>query len=214
MGNFMSQQSPKKKRLPSTLFLVGGAIFIGLALAFLLFGRTLLFGQQKTPTQSALTQLTLADSNETRPSADTFLTVGQPAPNFTLTDLNGNSHTLSALAGQPVIINFWATWCLPCRIEMPELQTTHEQYAEQGLVILALNQEEDPETVRRYFYDEMDLTFTPLLDERGDVSRLYTAFGFPTTFFVNEAGMITAVHRGPLTQEQIEIYLAETIPAS
>lgn len=209
----MSQQSPQK-RLPSTLFLVGGAIFIGLALAFLLFGRTLLFGQQKTPTQSALTQLTLADSNETRPSADTFLTVGQPAPNFTLTDLNGNSHTLSALAGQPVIINFWATWCLPCRIEMPELQTTHEQYAEQGLVILALNQEEDPETVRRYFYDEMDLTFTPLLDERGDVSRLYTAFGFPTTFFVNEAGMITAVHRGPLTQEQIEIYLAETIPAS
>jgi thiol-disulfide isomerase/thioredoxin len=128
-----------------------------------------------------------------------------------LNDVDGRPVQLNDLRGQPVILNFWATWCAPCRVEMPDLQAVYERHQADGLVILAINREETAVTVRDFFYDELDLTFTPLLDETGDVSRLYGVANYPTSVFVDNEGMVTAVHLGLMIEEQIEGYLADTI---
>ena len=138
--------------------------------------------------------------------------VGEVAPDFELLDVDGNSVSLSSFAGQPVMINFWATWCAPCRIEMPEMQAVYEARKDEGFVILALNQDESAETVTAYFHDEMNLTFTPLLDTNSVVSANYGVYGFnPSSFFIDPDGVISARHIGPLTAGQLESYLEEII---
>ncbi|KPK04657.1 MAG: hypothetical protein AMJ56_17050 [Anaerolineae bacterium SG8_19] len=140
------------------------------------------------------------------------LLVGDQAYDFTLSDLDGNPVSLANFRGQPVIVNFWATWCAPCRIEMPELQEAFEKYKGDGLVILALDQDEPVEVARSYFYDEMDLTFTPLQDEGSAIATTYGSFGvLPSTFFIDSDGIVQAIHRGPLTLGQIEGYLADIL---
>jgi peroxiredoxin len=94
---------------------------------------------------------------------------------------------------------------------MPALQAAYEEHQDEGLVILALDFEERPEIVRDFFYEEMELTFTPLLDREGTVAERYNVFNFPSTFFLNAEGIITAVHRGMMTESQIDGYLADTI---
>jgi cytochrome c biogenesis protein CcmG/thiol:disulfide interchange protein DsbE len=141
------------------------------------------------------------------------LEVGDIAHDFELEDFDGNRVKLSDYRGKPVIINFWATWCAPCRLEMPELQEAFENYEEEGLVILALDQDEPIERAREFFYDEMELSFTPLLDENSAVSTAYSSFSvLPTTYFVNPDGTVTSIHRGPLTMSQIEGYVKSMTP--
>lgn len=138
--------------------------------------------------------------------------VGDTAVNFTLIDLDGNEVSLSDHAGQPIVLNFWASWCAPCRIEMPELQALHDDNQDVGLVILALNQAESADVARDFFIDEMELTFTnPLLDSEVSVADMYGVRNLPTTVFISADGEITAVHRGPAVQSQFEGYLAQTI---
>lgn len=204
---------------PLLLFL--GFALLGVALVFVLFAEDLagqgLFGLNPAAEESVLKQVpatggtaVVAQESGTgaRPEA------GQPAPNFTLNDLDGNEVSLADFRGRPVIVNFWATWCGPCRIEMPELQEAFEARQEEGLAILAVNMEESPEMVSRFFYDDLRLTFTPLLDKEGQVADLYGVFNLPTTYFVNPEGTIAAVHRGPLTGGQIDGYLQETVPGA
>ena len=201
--------------------LLGGAVLLALALALILFGGSL-FGNgannaataENERDDSILQQVPQFEQAQSEtavlPSGASPLVVGDMAYDFTLADLDGETWTLSDLRGQPVIINFWATWCGPCRIEMPELQAAYDQYQDQGLVILALDQAESPDVVSAFFYDEMNLTFTPLLDSEMQISQLYGAVNFPTTFFLNGAGEVTAVHRGPMVESQIEGYLAQS----
>jgi peroxiredoxin len=141
------------------------------------------------------------------------LEIGSLAYDFALNDVAGNPVQLSDFTGQPVIINFWATWCGPCRVEMPELEAAYQKYQADGLVILALDQQEPAEDVA-LFFDELGLSFTAVLDNEGTISELYgVANVLPTTFFINRAGEVTAIHRGPMTESQIDGYLAETLPA-
>jgi peroxiredoxin len=96
---------------------------------------------------------------------------------------------------------------------MPELQEAYEAYEDQGLVILALNEDEPVDVAREYFEEEMGLTFTALQDEDSVIATAFGNFGTPpTTFFINPEGNITVIHRGPMTFNQIEDYLSETIP--
>lgn len=210
----MSHQSGSNGRSP--LFIFIGFLLLGMALALVLFGGSL-FGSDAEDVAPVLEQIPhLSDAaSETAvlPNSAGPLDVGNLAHDFALQDLDGNTVRLSALRGQPVIVNFWATWCAPCRVEMPELQAVYETYQDDGLVILALDQDESPDVVREFFYDEMDLTFTPLLDDGGEVAQLYGVFNFPSTYFIDGEGKITAVHRGPMTQSQIEGYLTDTLPA-
>jgi len=195
--------------------LLGGSLLIGLALALLLLGGDL-FGLSPTRTESPKLQQ-LPSPDEERPNGNVlasggFIEEGDIAPDFALDDLDGNTHQLEAHRGQPVVLNFWATWCAPCRVEMPELQAAFSRHQDSDLTILAINFDEPPDTVQRFFYDEMGLTFTPLLDEKGLVTEQYGIFNFPTSIFVGRDGVVSAVHYGPMVREQIESYLADILP--
>ncbi len=111
-----------------------------------------------------------------------------PAPDFTLTALDGTTYTLSQLRGTPVIINFWATWCGPCRAEMPDLQEIAARY-EEKLILLGINQNESAEQVQAYV-DEIGVTFPILMNPTDAVLADYTVMGLPQTLVVNPQGMV------------------------
>lgn len=110
-----------------------------------------------------------------------------PAPNFTLKDLHGNSVNLRDLRGKVVFLNFWATWCPPCRLEMPTMEGLHQEFRPQGLVILAVNFREGPKDVQA-FLREHKLTFTTLPDAEGKAFEIYQAWSLPTTYLINRSG--------------------------
>ncbi len=185
----------------SSLLLIGGAILIGVA-ALLLFGDDLF-------NKADATDLPQVADGETDSSFADIQEIGAPAYDFTLQDLDGNDVTLSDLQGRPVILNFWATWCSPCRIEMPEFQAVYENHPDGEIAIVAVNLDEPVDRVTKFFRDDLGLTFTALLDEGGVISDQYGVFTYPTTYFINEDGVVTAVHRGSLTEKYIEDYLAD-----
>lgn len=128
------------------------------------------------------------------------------APDFTLTTLDGGTVRLSDLRGQPVLINFWASWCGPCRSEMPHIQAAHKAHSGSGLIVLGVDQMEAPPVVAR-FVDEFQLTFPIPLDSEGEVSRAYQARGLPTSFFVDANGIIRDTFIGPMSAGHIESLL-------
>lgn len=111
------------------------------------------------------------------------------AADFTLSDLLGNEITLSSLKGKVVFLNFWATWCPPCRSEMPSMQSLHEKMKGKDFVMLAVDVGERKEGVRS-FIDKNDYTFTVLLDSNHEVSIEYKIAGIPTTLLLNKEGKI------------------------
>lgn len=127
---------------------------------------------------------------------------GRMAPDFTLQALDGGKLTLSGLKGQVALINVWASWCPPCRAEMPMIQMVYEQYRARGFTVLAVNLEEDPRTVAA-FMRQRGLTFPALLDLDGAVSNTYQAYALPSSFFVDKRGVIRAVYRGPMPRSVI-----------
>lgn len=127
---------------------------------------------------------------------------GFNAPDFTLKTPTGEPYTLSELQGKAVIINLWATWCPPCRAEMPAMQELYEEYKDQGLVILAINMAyQDAPLDIVPFVNQHGLTFPILLDETGTVANLYQLRSLPSTFFINRAGIINeVVIGGPMSE--------------
>ena len=123
--------------------------------------------------------------------------VGKIAPDFQLATLDGQKITLSTLRGKPVLLNFWASWCGPCRLEMPFIQKIYEDKAltEKGLVILAVDIGENPGTVKD-FVTGNGFTFTVLLDRSQDTAHRYNIRGIPATFFINESGIIQDIKVG------------------
>lgn len=128
--------------------------------------------------------------------------VNHPAPDFTLRDLSGAPVELAELRGQVVLINVWATWCPPCRAEMPAIQAVYEQQRDRGFTVLAVNVREDGPTVGAYM-ERSGLTFPALLDGDGAVSGAYRASVYPSSFFVDRDGVIRAVYRGPMARSVI-----------
>lgn len=131
---------------------------------------------------------------------------GSVAPPFELPDVNGEIVRLSDFAGRPVILNFWATWCAPCRVEMPALQEAQADYGDDGPVVLTINQEESAERVNEFF-DEIGLTLPALLDADAEVGRAYSAIFLPTTVIVGPDGVVAAVHRGIISRAELDGYL-------
>lgn len=129
------------------------------------------------------------------------------APNFSLKDLNGNVISLTDLRGKNVVLNFWATWCGPCRLEMPSLQARQQQHQE-DLVVLAVNFDE-PEEVVQAFKAELGLSFPIVLDPGAIVQDVYSIRAYPTTYFIDREGVIRNVRIGILTEETLDDYLAE-----
>ncbi len=132
---------------------------------------------------------------------------GYLAPDWALESLDGDRLTLSGLRGQVVVLNFWATWCPPCRNEMPAIEEVYRTYRDQGLAVMAINVQE-AEQQTRAFVDEMGLTFPVLPDRDGSVSTIYRVTSLPTTFVIDRAGTIREIAvGGPLSRA----YIASTV---
>jgi peroxiredoxin len=115
--------------------------------------------------------------------------VGDQAPDFKLADLEGNQVSLSSLRGRPVLLNFWATWCPPCRMEIPFIEEIHTEWQDRGLVILAVDAGESTSTVRN-FLQAYGYSVTVLLDATQTVTQQYHITGLPTTYFIDSKGII------------------------
>lgn len=124
-----------------------------------------------------------------------ILSVGQAAPNFTLTDLNGKAVSLAQFKGHPVLINFWSTTCLPCRTETPLLEQTYNARQQDGLVILGVAQADPTDSVAKFGKDYA-LTYTLLPDTTQKVTKQYGVTGLPVSYFVDTTGVIRTAHNG------------------
>ena len=134
--------------------------------------------------------------------------VGALAPDFALVDARTRERVqLSALEGQPVLINFWATWCVFCVDEMPAIQKASERHSSAGLVVLALNVQETRNKAAN-FGDRLGLTFNLLMDTEGAVARQYRVTTMPTSYFVDRAGVIQSIAVGVMDREILEWHLA------
>ncbi|MBW8011454.1 MAG: redoxin domain-containing protein [Chloroflexi bacterium] len=132
---------------------------------------------------------------------------GALAPDFELEGLDGELVSLSDYRGRVVLVNFWATWCGPCRFEMPALQSRYERYAPE-FEILAVDNDESAEAVDAFF-KELGLSFKALLDPGGDTQELYRVRGYPSSVFVDADGVIQIIHIGMMTEGQLDGYLLE-----
>ncbi len=121
--------------------------------------------------------------------------IGQPAPPFTLPDGAGQTVSLTDYSGQVVLINFWASWCGPCREEMPLLDQLSDRYGPLGFTMLGVNVEEDSSLADR-FLDGTPVGFPILYDRENKVSKLYDVIAMPTTVIVDRQGQIRFVHHG------------------
>ena len=139
---------------------------------------------------------------------------GTPAPAFTLRTLDGDTARLSDHTGHPILINFWATWCKPCRGEMPLLIEAHHAHQEEGLAILAIDLTDQEGSTRdiRKFHTEFQMPFPVLLDQKGKVRKLYALRGVPTSIFVGPDGVVRAVNQGPVDSAALRQYLTEILP--
>ena len=121
---------------------------------------------------------------------------GKIAKDFTLKDLKGNSVSLSDFKGKIVFLNFWATWCAPCRHEMPSMEKLHNKYKGGDLVVLAVSTDRKGEEVVKPFIDEHGYTLPILIDSASDVSDEYGVFALPTTFIIGRDGKIVEMIQG------------------
>lgn len=130
--------------------------------------------------------------------------IGALAPDFALQGLDGKPVSLKNLRGKAVVLNFWATWCPPCRAEMAALNQVQRDLADRGLVVLGINQLEASQKVQR-FMQEQRLKFPIALDSFGDASQTYRISALPTTYFIDRNGIIQdVVFGGPMAQALIE----------
>ncbi len=136
--------------------------------------------------------------------------IGRLAPDFTLVDLKGNEVTLSDFRGKAVFINFWATWCPPCRAEMPEIEAVYQEYKDKGVVVIGVDILETEEEVLQ-FVQRGGYSWTFVLDTTGLVVVNYEIGAIPTSFFIDREGIIQAVNIGAMTKRAMEIKLAEAM---
>lgn len=130
---------------------------------------------------------------------------GNAAPDFEIETIDGDLVHLSDYRGQVVFLNFWATWCPPCRAEMPDMQKVHDDYADLDVAILGVNQidtESKDEDVPA-FLDEFDITFPILIDKGLDVGMRYRALTYPTTYVLDQQGRVYDIAVGPLNYDMM-----------
>ena len=136
--------------------------------------------------------------------------VGYPAPDFSLTTLEGEPFLLSDQAGTPVVLNFWATWCGPCRRELPALQLAAERW-EGEVLIVGVDQAEEAPVVQRYV-DELGLTFPIPMDTDSAVAERFNVMGLPTTFFIDGDGVIRTIWTGEMNSITLAEHIAQIVP--
>jgi peroxiredoxin len=133
------------------------------------------------------------------------------AVDFRLEALDGTEVSLSDYRGSVVLVNFWATWCPPCRAEIPDIEAAYQARQGDGFVVLGVSVEQARAAVAP-FVEAVGMTYPVLLDEAGQVYRTYRAPGLPMSILLDENGVIRARHVGGMTRAQLDGYLAEVLP--
>ena len=139
------------------------------------------------------------------------LAVGDAAPNFELVDLEGNTQRLSDYKGEGVFLNFWGTWCEPCKREMPHMEKLHNEYEDKGVHVLAINIKESDLKVER-FREQYGLTFPIALDKTESVKEAYNIIPLPTTFLVNKDGIIVDIISREMSEDEIRAHMESIQP--
>lgn len=211
------QQPDDSQPIPRALLIVFGlaALLLAGALLYYAYGRLTTGDETNELLESIPSFSGTTESGGVAPIQPDFSNVpqaGDPAPDFELATLSGETARLSDFRGRPVILNFWATWCAPCRLEMPELERARAEFGESGPAVLTINQGESAEQVNAFF-DEVGLTLPALLDGEGDVGTVYGAFFLPMTVIVDPDGVVAAIHRGMISRDELNGYLSEIGPA-
>ncbi|WP_077213847.1 thiol-disulfide oxidoreductase ResA [Bacillus dakarensis] len=136
--------------------------------------------------------------------------VGKKAPDFVLSDMNGEKHRLSDYEGKGVLLNFWATWCKPCEREMPYMDSGYKVYKDKGVQVLAVNIGESDVVVNE-FINRYDLSFPVLNDKNQEVLTAYGVDPLPITFLINKDGIVERVHTGEIIKEEVMMDMMEEI---
>lgn len=169
-------------------------------------------GSGETDTLAILSDSALTSITEVAENLDPAigLSEGNRAPDFTVMGVDGEAITLSDLRGDVVLLNFWGTWCGPCRREMPEFQQAYERLNEDGFEILAVSFDDTFEAIAT-FRDEFGLTFPLALDDTGEINDAYGIQTRPSSFLLDKDGTIVARHFGMMTESQIEDMINEAL---
>jgi cytochrome c biogenesis protein CcmG, thiol:disulfide interchange protein DsbE len=134
-------------------------------------------------------------------------TVGSELKDFTLDNLMGETVKMSSLKGKPLVLNFWATWCPPCKEEMPLLEQTAINHAGK-LLVIGVDYAEEKDVVKQFVVGKK-ITFPILLDRGGIVSEMYFVRNYPMTFFIDKEGILRAQHLGQLSNDLLSRYLEQ-----
>jgi len=141
--------------------------------------------------------------------------VGRAAPDFVLEKPGGGTLRLSDLQGHPVLLNFWASWCAPCRAETPDLVAAYQQYQAQGLIIVGVNLQEADKKVLKFTQD-FGVTYPVVIDRDGDVKGVWPGGpfrGLPASYFIDSTGVVRDSYPGQLTKDLLAEKLAKILPA-
>src|SRR6266550_1213327 len=200
---------------PLLLQIAGAAIFL-IGMGLLIFSNRLTVFNDFFPVVAVTTPFdSHFDSGNPTPAPHGAVQVGKPAPNFTLTDIDGHRVSLSQLKGKPVLINFWATWCVPCRDELPLIRDEYLAHRAEGFTVIAINfGDESSDTVRK-FWSSHNLQPAPFLDPDGSVASSYgialNNTGLPVSVLVARDGIISSYEPFPLTKDFIDAALANVL---
>lgn len=186
----MIDSTPFKRSLKTLPFILAG-------LGIVLIGASVFFILQDTPPQADFSTVPVK--------------VNYSAPELTLTDTQGISRSLNEYRGQVVLINLWATWCIPCTKEMPTLQSFYNEYREQGFVVIAINDGEPRQDVLQFAKD-YDLTFPIWLDPTYIATeQAFKTMNLPTSFVIDRNGTVRFMWVGGISREMLETHIAPLI---
>lgn len=135
---------------------------------------------------------------------------GDQAPNFKLEEINGSTVELSKYSGKVTLINFWGTWCEPCKREMPAIQATYDKYKNDGFEVVSVNLQESSFAVSK-FTERYNLTFPVLLDKKGEVTQLYNVYKIPASFLVDRNGKIVRTYEGEVSEELLNKWVTNLL---
>jgi peroxiredoxin len=220
----MKQYSLYPRQTPNLLpFILLAGLLIGSAIGLSLLN-TPTAPSQPTPTETlVLASIAfpspIAESPQVvqispRVNLQSIARVGDPAPDFSLKTIDGDEVKLSDFNGKTVLLNLWASWCSPCRYEMPGIQAAYEKYKDRGLVVLGIDYTfQDNLLDAKAFVEEFKLAFPILIDETGEVSTgLYGMRGLPTSYFIDTEGILQRIQVGAMLPDKLEEYLTEILP--